>query len=526
MNDSFGSRNTARRGRFCFLGRNVGRWGQCADVKMGGGFVFQPTASFFESGAFPVATTGRSARAPQSFGRLPRLDLVVDLGSDIGSPRWWQGMGTLGAMLAFAFAVSFNPAPLVTPAQPELAPSQIAALDAIAVAPTAAPTIAARHEPTARVTALAEPPERPRIEVTARLRAVDSFNGALRRAGVSAGDVANVALLVAAHADVRRLDPGTTFDLVLGRRADKSQPRPLESVAFRAAFDLRLEVNRSEAGELVVTRDEIAVDNSPLVVAGDVGDSLYHSARAFGLPSRVVASYIKAISPKVNFSRDVRASDNFHMVVEHRRAETGETETGNLLYARLDGKRGVEMLRWTHGGKTRFFLADGKSPVEGAIGSPISGARMSSGFGMRFHPLLQRTRMHAGVDFAARTGTPVLSVAPGTVIFAGRNGGYGNQVQVRHANGIVTTYGHLSGFAARAGERVAAGEKIGFVGSTGLSTGPHLHYEVHVGGRAVNPRSAKLPLQEQLAGQELARFKAELERMRAMRPVAAPAKDA
>jgi murein DD-endopeptidase MepM/ murein hydrolase activator NlpD len=498
----------------------------CWHARWGGGFVFQPTTGAFDGAAFavasplpvPAAVRGGDGRRRRS----RRLDLVVDLGADIGSRRWWQGMGTLGAMLAFAFGVSFNPAPIISPAQSKLAPSQLAALDAIAVQPIAATApVAARHEPSARVSALAEPPERPRIEVTARLREVDSFNGALRRAGVSAADVATVARLVADHADVRRLDPGTTFDLVLGRRADKTQPRPLDSLAFRAAFDLRLEVARNPAGDLIVTRDEIAVDNTPLVISGDVGSSLYHTARAFGLPSRVVASYIKAISPKVNFARDVGASDSFHMVVEHRRAETGETETGNLIYARLDGKRDVEMMRWVRGGKTKFFLADGKSAVEGAIGSPIQGARFSSGFGMRFHPLLGRTRMHAGVDFAARHGTPVQSVAPGKVIFAGRNGGYGNQVQIRHDNGIVTTYGHLSGFAARAGERVAAGEKIGHVGSTGLSTGPHLHYEVHVGGRPVNPRSAKLPLQEQLAGSELARFKAELERMRRMKPVAA-----
>jgi murein DD-endopeptidase MepM/ murein hydrolase activator NlpD len=307
---------------------------------------------------------------------------------------------------------------------------------------------------------------------------------------------------------------------VLGRRSDKSQPRPLESLAFRAAFDLRLEVNRSQAGDLIVTRDEIAVDDSPLVVAGDVGGSLYQSARAFGLPSRVVASYIKALSPKVNFQRDVSSRDSFQMVVEHRRAETGETETGNLIYAKLGGKRDVELLRWVHNGRTKFFLADGSSAVEGMIKSPVAGARFSSGFGTRFHPILKRARMHAGVDFAARSGTPVMSTAPGTVIFAGRNGGYGNQVQVRHANGIVTTYSHLSRIASRSGQRVGAGDVIGNVGSTGLSTGPHLHYEVHVAGRPVNPRSAKLPIQEQLEGQELARFKAELQRMRQMKPIA------
>jgi murein DD-endopeptidase MepM/ murein hydrolase activator NlpD len=491
----------------------------------GGGFVFQPTTRAFEGATFsipaPSAQVPFASAKPTRAAGMRGVDIVVDLGAEIGTKRWWRGMGTLGAMLAVATTVAFHPAPIVKPAQPELAPTQLAALDTISIAPLAkSPQGLAFHQPTARVTALAEPPERPRIEVTARLRDVDSFNGALRRAGVSAADVANVALLVAGHTDVKSLKPGAAVDLVLGRRSDKSQPRPLESLAFRAAFDLRLEVNRSQAGDLIVTRDEIAVDDSPLVVAGDVGGSLYQSARAFGLPSRVVASYIKALSPKVNFQRDVSSRDNFQMVVEHRRAETGETETGNLIYAKLGGKRDVELLRWVHNGRTKFFLADGSSAVEGMIKSPVAGARFSSGFGTRFHPILKRARMHAGVDFAARSGTPVMSTAPGTVIFAGRNGGYGNQVQVRHASGIVTTYSHLSRIASRSGQRVGAGDVIGNVGSTGLSTGPHLHYEVHIAGRPVNPRSAKLPIQEQLEGQELARFKSELQRMRQMKPVA------
>lgn len=492
--------------------------------------MFQPTTRAFEGADFSMASSVVSAAdtSKRSFGQFgAKFDLVVDLGSDIGSRRWWQGMATLGGMLAFAFTVSFNPAPIPVRPQPGYSADQMQTLTAVAIQPLAlGGTGGALHEPTARVTALAEPPERPRIEVTARLREVDSFNGALRRAGVSMADVANVSLLVAAHADVRSLKPGVTFDLVLGRRPDKSQPRPLEALAFRAAFDLRIEVNRTEAGDLVVTRDVIAVDDTPLVVAGDVGGSLYKSARAFGLPSRVVASYIKAISPKVNFQRDVGASDSFQMIVEHRRAETGETETGNLLYARLDGRKPIEMLRWVHGGREKFFLPDGSSAIEGMIRSPIAGARLSSGFGVRFHPLLRRQRMHAGIDYAARMGTPIQSVAPGKIVFAGRNGGYGNQVRVRHDNGIETSYSHMSKFAAQTGTRVGAGQVIGFVGSTGLSTGPHLHYEVHVGGRPVNPRSAKLPIQEQLTGTELDRFKAELERMRRMKPLPAVSHEA
>jgi murein DD-endopeptidase MepM/ murein hydrolase activator NlpD len=505
------------------LGRSCGVWGQTLQQHNGGaGNVYQPATRAFDGVDYfsvpPAAPV--SARPLSRTFRLADLDLVVDLGADIGSARWWQGLGTLGFLSAMAITLALRPAPFTEPAQPALGAAGIEQLASVSLTPLATTAAVPAYSPSARVMALVEPPERPRIEVTARLREVDSFNGALRRAGVSLADTANVAILVAAHTDVRSLKPGTTFDIVLGRRSDKTQPRPLESLSFRAAFDLALEVTRTEAGDLVVTRDEIAVDDTPLRVTGDVGNSLYKSARAMGLPSRIVAKFIKALSAKVNFQRDVGSSDNFDLIVEHRRAETGETETGDLLYARLDGRKDVELLRWTYNGAAKFFLPDGSSAIEGMIGSPIAGARLSSGFGMRFHPILRRTRMHAGVDYSAGYGTPVLSTAPGRVVFAGRNGGYGNQVRVAHNNGIITTYSHLSKIAANVGERVAAGERIGNVGSTGLSTGPHLHYEVLVGGRNVNPRSTKLPLQEKLSGSELARFKAELERMRQLKPLA------
>jgi murein DD-endopeptidase MepM/ murein hydrolase activator NlpD len=485
--------------------------------------VFQPTKDAFGSVAL-----SNPARAPRpSFGsriaakRLPNLDLVVDLGEGIGSRRWWGGLATLGALLSFAFLVAANPARIPELVQPAFSAAQLRAVQTIAIAPIAfGSATGAVHEPSSRVLALVEPPERPRIEVTARLREIDSFNGALRRAGVSSSDVAAVGKLLAAQIDVRKLKPGTSFDIVLGRRPQKSEPRPLESLAFRAAFDLRLEAHRTEAGDLILTRDEIAVDNTPLRITGDVGPSLYKSARAAGLPGRVVAKYIKAMSPKVDFRRDVAAADSFEMIVEHRRAETGETETGKLLYARLQGRKDIELLRWEHDGQSKFYTPDGVSANGGMIATPVSGARISSTFGRRHHPILGRTRMHTGIDFAARKGTPIHATAPGRVIFAGRAGGYGNQVRVRHKNGIVTSYSHMSRFAAHVGERVSAGETIGYVGSTGLSTGPHLHYEVRVHGRPVNPRSAKLPIQDQLTGRELARFKAELQRMRSMRPVA------
>jgi murein DD-endopeptidase MepM/ murein hydrolase activator NlpD len=374
---------------------------------------------------------------------------------------------------------------------------------------------------TDKVVRLAEPPERPRIEVVARLGAVDSVQGALRRAGVSAPEVATVVDLIEGETDLRKLKPGTSFDLVLGRRPNKSVPRPLESLAFRAAFELKLEVNRAADGSLALKRIPIAVDDTPLRVSGRVGGSLYRSARAAGVPARVVAEYIKLLSYGLDFQRDVKGADHFDIIVEHRRAETGETETGRLIYAGLDqGKRKIELMRWDpKGDREQFFHADGSSAKKGLMKTPIDGARVSSGFGMRLHPILGYSRLHKGIDFAASTGTPIMAAASGTVVYAGRYRGYGNHVRIRHANGIETTYSHLHGFSkgGRVGAKVEQGQVIGYVGSTGMSTGPHLHYEVYLKGKPVDPRSAKLPFGVQLAGGELSRFKAKMSEMRSLR---------
>ena len=166
-----------------------------------------------------------------------------------------------------------------------------------------------------------------------------------------------------------------------------------------------------------------------------------------------------------------------------------------------------------------YFDAKGASLKAGLMRTPVDGARMSSGFGMRLHPILGYSRLHKGVDFAAGTGAPIMAAASGTIVYAGVYRGYGNHIRIRHANGIETSYSHMSGYGrgATRGARVEQGQVIGYVGSTGLSTGPHLHYEVYLNGTAVNPASAKLPTGLQLSGGELSRFKAQLARLRSMK---------
>jgi murein DD-endopeptidase MepM/ murein hydrolase activator NlpD len=151
------------------------------------------------------------------------------------------------------------------------------------------------------------------------------------------------------------------------------------------------------------------------------------------------------------------------------------------------------------------------------LASPVSG-HLSSGFGMRFHPILGYSRMHAGVDFSAPYGAPIYAVSSGRVVYAGRHGGHGNFVRIEHNGGMGTGYAHMSRIATYAGAPVQRGQVIGYVGSTGLSTGPHLHYEVYRNGQTVNPLSVKFAQNAQLAGSELAAFRARLNRLRTIHP--------
>lgn len=453
-------------------------------------------------------------------GSLPDLQLHIDLGDGIGSQRWLVGAAVLLGMCSAAIWTGgrIAPMPLATRTPLTLAMAQEVQADAIAPLVSGATTGRATS-PTRLVEALAEIPERPRIEATARLNANDSLEAALRRAGVGRDDASSAAALLG-DAALDRLQAGTAIDLVLGRRETRTLPRPLESLGLRAALDLRVEISRADGdGELALKRVVIPVDDTPLRISGVVAGSFADSASAAGLPERVVDDAVKTLGYAIDFQRQVGRRDRYDVVVEHRRAADGMSETGDLLYTALTPVKGnrIDMLRWSYGGQNQFFRGTGESAKKGLMRTPVNGAHLTSSFGMRFHPILGYSRLHQGVDFGAAWGSPVLAAAGGKVTFAGLHGGHGNYMQVLHHPGLMTAYAHLSRFAVRSGTLVAQGQVIGFVGSTGLSTGPHLHYEVWLNNRPVDPTALKFLGGTQLVGADLGRFKATIDRMRGLR---------
>lgn len=243
--------------------------------------------------------------------------------------------------------------------------------------------------------------------------------------------------------------------------------------------------------------------------SGRVGNNLTASLIAAGVPERQGREYVVILGRAIQLAGGLSVDDKFDLVIERR----PDGSLGQLLYVGMDrvARADVELMKWTDGRNVIWVNADGVGGEDNsAIRLPVQG-RLTSGFGERFHPILGYVRFHSGVDLAASPGTPIVAAADGRVISAGWHGGYGEQVALAHADGLETSYGHMSRIAAQVGQVVRKGEVIGWVGSTGLSTGPHLHFEVTKNGRPVNPMAVRLASGPgHLEGEKLHQFDATL----------------
>jgi murein DD-endopeptidase MepM/ murein hydrolase activator NlpD len=441
------------------------------------------------------------------------LDLAPDLGARIGTLTWYRGVATCFGLCALTFlmAPGFE-TPIYGTVAPALTGAEWDAARAQAITPFAqGATTGYRVAATRLVSPLTDTPERPIISLDAKLASGDALLSVLRRSGVGAVDAEQVGALVTTAVAFDDIQPGTMLDITLGRRIDKAQPRPLQNMAFRAKFDLKLEVARS-GNQLSLKQIPIAIDHTPLRVQGAIGSSLYRSARAAGAPAKAVESFIRTLATRVPVSR-LGSDCKFDIIVKQARAATGEVQLGNLLYAGVSGcDNKVQMMPWESNGKTDWFDGGGKGSKTGMMAMPAAG-RFSSGFGMRRHPILGYNRMHKGIDIAAPWGAPVYAATDGVVQFAGRSSGYGNFIKLNHGGAFGTGYGHLSRILVRNGQSVRKGQQIGAVGSTGMSTGPHLHYELYKNGGAVNPRSVSFTSMRQLTGSDLGAFRSKLHQL-------------
>ncbi len=243
---------------------------------------------------------------------------------------------------------------------------------------------------------------------------------------------------------------------------------------------------------------------------GTLKNGLFSDGVAAGISPTSMMNMISLYGYDVDFQRDVRSGDKFEMLVESFYSEDGKKiKDGNVLFSSLTlQNRTIDIYMHKVGGKIEYFDSKGNSVRKSLLRTPINGARVSSGFGMRMHPVLGYSKMHKGTDFAAGTGTPILAAGNGVIAYFGIKGGYGNYVQIKHNADYSTAYGHASRFNKkfRLGSKVKQGDVVAYVGTTGRSTGPHLHFEVLYKGSQINPAKVKATSGLKLVGKELVRF--------------------
>lgn len=346
----------------------------------------------------------------------------------------------------------------------------------------------------------------------------ETLAGVLARAGVN-GREADAAIRAFAEVyDPRRLLPGQKLAIRFRAQATTDKSARAETGAFlgfgfEPDFRHEIAVTRQADGRFTADKKAKKLKRSLARVAARIDSSLYLAGQGQGLPANVLAELIRIYSWDVDFQRDIRQGDSFEVTYEELRDEDGKlVHTGTVHFAALtlSGQR-KPLYRFVTGeGNVDYFDDEGRGARKALMRTPIDGARLSSGFGKRRHPILGYTRMHRGVDFAAPRGTPIYAAGDGVISYAGRKGGYGNYIAIRHNGRYSTAYAHMKGFARGmgTGKRVRQGQVIGYVGTTGRSTGPHLHYEIMVDGGQVNPLRVRMPSGRNLKGEELDRFMA------------------
>ncbi len=338
-----------------------------------------------------------------------------------------------------------------------------------------------------------EAPAAPVVEFrTDTIHSGEPLLAVLQRHGLEHDD-ANRAVAGLSLLDARKVRAGT--EVTAAVHPDSG----VTNVTFQLAIDRVVRLMRSPDGWVEVeerlpwTTDTVAVAG---VVTSTLTDAIAQAAAAFPSDVRTEVAYRIAdvLEYRVDMSRDLRVGDSIVALVERESTEKGHVRAGRMLATRaLIGGTRYEAVRFDgEDGAERFYDAEGRSMKAAFLRSPLEFSRISSTFGSRRHPILKTWRQHTGVDYAARTGTPVRAIGDGKVIFAGWKGGYGRTVEIRHPNGMVTRYAHLSAFGAgiKSGASVKVASTIGKVGMTGLATGPHLHFETLVGGTHKNPSVA------------------------------------
>ena len=333
----------------------------------------------------------------------------------------------------------------------------------------------------------------------------DTIESILKKFSVKRDEIAFVVKKIKKQ-KLSNISPGQKIQFILKKSSD-GKDLEIFKINYPISKTTFVRIDKHKDG-INITKNITQLFKKNVVVEGRISNNLYSSATSSGMEPGIIIEFARIFGFEVDFQRDIRKGDKFQVMYERYLDDRNkQIKTGKILYAYLNvNNQKIKLYRFETKNDFDFYDEKGKSIRKALMKTPINGARLSSPFGNRKHPILGFTKHHNGTDFAAPTGTPIMASGNGTVIKAGWCGNGGNCVRIRHNSSYTTGYGHMSKIATRTGRRVRQGQIIGYVGNTGMSTGPHLHYTVSYNGKFVNSQKLKLPSGKILSGDERKKF--------------------
>ncbi len=353
-----------------------------------------------------------------------------------------------------------------------------------------------------------------------RVQSGDSVASLLARMGVRDGALQRFLIQNEGARSIYKLYPGRAIQVAVDAEGELQWMRYVHTPGAEAdgkVVQQLLEVLRTPEGEFVAEEQSLPAERHIQVGVGEIRSSLFGATDAAGVPYNVTLQMVNILSSEIDFFRDLRSGDKFRVVYETYTSNGMNTRAGRVLALEFINNGESHQAVWfdpqTNGQPAGYFGFDGSSSRRAFLRVPLEFTRVSSGFGMRRHPVLNTMRGHKGVDYAAPSGTPIQATGDGTVKFIGNQRGYGKTIILEHNGKYSTLYAHMSRFnnKLKRGAKVSQGDLIGYVGATGMATGPHLHYEFRVNNTPIDPQSADIPVVAELEGELREQFMAHVQ---------------
>ena len=333
----------------------------------------------------------------------------------------------------------------------------------------------------------------PYLEFNYKIEMNDSIGKILRKFKIDENEISKITNGLK-EKKLTNIYAGRELNIVIKKK--ESRQNSIVNILYPVNNTLSVEIRKNK-DIFEIKENIIKLNKKEVVLKNSIDNNLYSAAINAGIEPNIIIEFARIYGFEIDFQRDIRKGDSFEIYYEKFLDDNNVVrDTGKIIYAHMNvNNREINLYNFNDKGELGYYDINGKSIVKSLMKTPINGARLSSSFGMRKHPILGFNKMHRGTDFAAPTGTPIMASGSGTVTRARWCGGGGNCVKIRHNSTYETIYAHMSKFAKgiKEGRKVKQGQIIGYVGSTGLSTGPHLHYEVVVNGKKVNSQKLKLP---------------------------------